>query len=128
VRLIEHRRAHNILIELSGIRKPFDEIKVGWLWWTLFPEPGGWPVGICQRDQACSLQSHWLACAPHAKLRPALGTTIPPALFQLQDALLRMDGTALSVEQLAVLSRAVPDDQERKDIELYLGGKHPKYK
>lgn len=29
VRLIEHRRAHNILIELSGIRKPFDEIKVG---------------------------------------------------------------------------------------------------
>lgn len=39
-----------------------------------------------------------------------------------------MDGTALSVEQLAVLSRAVPDDQERKDIELYLGGKHPKYK
>lgn len=29
VRLVEHRRAHNILIELSGIRKPFDEIKVG---------------------------------------------------------------------------------------------------
>ena len=28
VRLVEHRRAHNILIELSGIRKPFDEIKV----------------------------------------------------------------------------------------------------
>ncbi|KAL4437056.1 hypothetical protein ABPG75_004195 [Micractinium tetrahymenae] len=71
VRLVEHRRAHNILIELSGIRKPFDEIK---------------------------------------------------------DALLRMDAAALSVEQLAVLSRAVPDDQERKDIELYLAGKHPKYK
>jgi hypothetical protein len=29
VRLVEHRRAHNILIELSGIRKPFGEIKVG---------------------------------------------------------------------------------------------------
>ncbi|EFN59313.1 hypothetical protein CHLNCDRAFT_137684 [Chlorella variabilis] len=71
VRLVEHRRAHNILIELSGIRKPFDEIK---------------------------------------------------------DALLRMDAAALSVEQLSVLSRAVPDDQERKDIELYLAGKHPKYK
>jgi formin 2 len=28
VRLVEHRRAHNLLIELSGIRKPFDEIKV----------------------------------------------------------------------------------------------------
>lgn len=51
-----------------------------------------------------------------------------PPLPPRQDALLRMDGTALSVEQLAVLSRAVPDDQERKDIELYMGGKHPKYK
>ncbi|PSC67234.1 formin 6 [Micractinium conductrix] len=71
VRLVEHRRAHNILIELSGIRKPFDEIK---------------------------------------------------------DALLRMDAGALSVEQLSVLSRAVPDDQERKDLELYMAGKHPKYK
>ena len=29
VRLVEHRRAHNICIELSGIRKPFTEIKVG---------------------------------------------------------------------------------------------------
>jgi hypothetical protein len=29
VRLVEHRRAHNLLIELSGIRKPFGEIKVG---------------------------------------------------------------------------------------------------
>ena len=29
VRLVEHRRAHNICIELSGIRKPFAEIKVG---------------------------------------------------------------------------------------------------
>lgn len=45
-----------------------------------------------------------------------------------QDALLRMDAAALSVEQLAVLSRAVPDDQERKDIDLYLAGKHPKHK
>lgn len=31
--------------------------------------------------------------------------------MQPQDALLRMDAAALSVEQLAVLSRAVPDDQ-----------------
>ena len=49
----------------------------------------------------------------------------PPAL---QDALLRMDASALSVEQLSVLSRAVPDDQERKDVELYLAGAHPKYR
>lgn len=39
-----------------------------------------------------------------------------------------MDAAALSVEQLAVLSRAVPDDQERKDLDLYLAGKHPKHK
>ncbi len=51
-----------------------------------------------------------------------------PSPTSAQDALLRMDAAALSVEQLAVLSRAVPDDQERKDIELYLAGKHPKYK
>lgn len=29
IRLVEHRRAHNISIELSGIRKPFPAIKVG---------------------------------------------------------------------------------------------------
>jgi hypothetical protein len=28
IQLIEHRRAHNISIELSGIRKPYAEIKV----------------------------------------------------------------------------------------------------
>ncbi len=28
IRLIEHRRAHNISIELSGIRKPYAEIRV----------------------------------------------------------------------------------------------------
>ena len=28
IRLIEHRRAHNISIELSGIRKPYSEIRV----------------------------------------------------------------------------------------------------
>ena len=28
IRLIEHRRAHNISIELSGIRKPYNEIRV----------------------------------------------------------------------------------------------------
>ena len=57
-----------------------------------------------------------------------LSTPPPPITAPPQGALLRMDAGALSVEQLAVLSRAVPDDQERKDIELYLGGKHPKYK
>lgn len=31
-----------------------------------------------------------------------------------------MDDSALSVEQLDALSRAVPDEQERKDIQLYL--------
>ena len=71
VRLVEHRRAHNISIELSGIRKPFAEIK---------------------------------------------------------SALLSMDDSALTVEQLQALSRAVPDDSERREVESYLAGKHPKYK
>jgi hypothetical protein len=31
-----------------------------------------------------------------------------------------MDASALSVEQLGALSRAVPDDPERRDIRLYL--------
>lgn len=30
ISLIEHRRAHNICIELSGIRMPFADIKVCW--------------------------------------------------------------------------------------------------
>lgn len=69
-------------------------------------------------------QRHTLHSAAHnLHLTPAPPLSRPP-----QDALLRMDGAALSVEQLAVLSRAVPDDQERKDIELYLAGKHPKHK
>ena len=38
----------------------------------------------------------------------------------MQDALLAMDGAALSVEQLDALSRAVPDDSERRDIVAYL--------
>lgn len=29
ISLVEHRRAHNICIELSGIRMPFENIKVG---------------------------------------------------------------------------------------------------
>ena len=37
-----------------------------------------------------------------------------------QEALLAMDAAALSVEQLDALSRAVPDDSERRDIKLYL--------
>lgn len=71
VHLVEHRRAHNISIELSGIRKPFADIK---------------------------------------------------------SALLSMDDSALTVEQLQALSRAVPDDSERREVESYLSGKHPKYK
>ena len=39
-----------------------------------------------------------------------------------------MDASALSVEQLLVLARAVPDDQERADLALYLAGQHPKHK
>ena len=35
-----------------------------------------------------------------------------------------MDGAALSVEQLDALSRAVPDDSERRDIQLYLKVRH----
>ena len=37
ISLVEHRRAHNICIELSAIRKPFKIIKVGgstWQWST----------------------------------------------------------------------------------------------
>lgn len=71
VRLVEHRRAHNICIELSGIRRPFADIKA---------------------------------------------------------ALVSMDAGALSVEQLSALSRAVPDDSERRDLELYLQGSHPKHR
>ena len=46
----------------------------------------------------------------------------------LQGALLHMDDSALTVEQLQALSRAVPDDTERKELELYLSGEHPKHK
>jgi hypothetical protein len=62
--------------------------------------------------------------ASAATVHLCLIDTPPPP----QDALLRMDASALSVEQLSVLSRAVPDDQERKDVELYLAGAHPKYR
>ncbi|KAK9825141.1 hypothetical protein WJX81_003866 [Elliptochloris bilobata] len=71
IRLIEHRRAHNICIELAGIRLPFAAIK---------------------------------------------------------DALLRMDHRALSVEQLDALSRAVPEDSERRDLHAYLAGEHPQHR
>ena len=39
-----------------------------------------------------------------------------------------MDDSSLSVEQLAALSRAVPEDSERKELNLYLAGQHPKHK
>jgi len=71
IRIVEHRRAHNIGIELSGIRKPFAEIRA---------------------------------------------------------ALVALDDSALTVEQLHALGRAVPDDSERKELDLYLAGEHPKYK
>ena len=38
----------------------------------------------------------------------------------VQDALWRMDASRLSVEQLTALSRAVPEDQERRDLALFL--------
>ncbi|KAK9806804.1 hypothetical protein WJX72_003461 [[Myrmecia] bisecta] len=71
ITLVEHRRAHNICIELSGIRMPFTDIKA---------------------------------------------------------ALVKMDDSALTIEQLDALSRAIPDDSERKDIKLYLQGQHPKHR
>ncbi|KAL0019924.1 hypothetical protein WJX77_010272 [Trebouxia sp. C0004] len=71
ISLVEHRRAHNICIELSGIRMPFADIKA---------------------------------------------------------ALVEMNDSALTIDQLDALSRAVPDDTERKDIRLYLQGEHPKHK
>ncbi|CAL5223204.1 g5679 [Coccomyxa viridis] len=69
--LIEHRRAHNICIELAGVRMPFPDIK---------------------------------------------------------EALWRMEDSRLSVEQLTALSRAVPEEQERRDIGLFLKGEHPKHR
>lgn len=38
----------------------------------------------------------------------------------MQTALVEMNDSALTIDQLDALSRAVPDDQERKDIRLYL--------
>lgn len=38
----------------------------------------------------------------------------------MQDALWRMDDSKLSIEQLSALSRAVPEDSERKDLALFL--------
>ena len=38
----------------------------------------------------------------------------------IQDALWRMDDRKLSVEQLTALSRAVPEEQERRDLGLFL--------
>ena len=38
----------------------------------------------------------------------------------LQAALVEMNDSALTIDQLDALSRAVPDDQERKEIRLYL--------
>lgn len=49
VRLIEHRRAHNILIELSGIRKPFDEIKVGCVFQGGLCGVGAWRLTVAVR-------------------------------------------------------------------------------
>jgi hypothetical protein len=40
--------------------------------------------------------------------------------FVLQAALVEMNDSALTIDQLDALSRAVPDDTERKDIRLYL--------
>ncbi len=38
----------------------------------------------------------------------------------MQEALWRMEDSRLSVEQLTALSRAVPEEQERRDIGLFL--------
>jgi hypothetical protein len=61
---------------------------------------------------------------PSAEL-PARMKTV---LNLMQAALLSMDDSSLSVEQLSALSRAVPDDSERKEIGLFLAGQHPKFK
>lgn len=59
VRLIEHRRAHNILIELSGIRKPFDEIKVGVNQGSV--GGAGWAQGGWRSASICTVPSN---CCP----------------------------------------------------------------
>ena len=38
----------------------------------------------------------------------------------MQAAQVEMNDSALTIDQLDALSRAVPDDQERKEIRLYL--------
>lgn len=38
----------------------------------------------------------------------------------MQAALLQMDDSALSLEHLDALSRAIPDDTERRDIQSFL--------
>lgn len=162
VRLVEHRRAHNILIELSGIRKPFDEIKVGSsgrggssvpgaplpaalrpTGWQRAPFRRWWGRGHALPPSEPSVSTSCIRPVMYASL--CMSASVPSAKqlplphvrcsrqplhppHPVQDALLRMDAGALSVEQLSVLSRAVPDDQERKDLELYMAGKHPKYK
>ena len=45
---------------------------------------------------------------------------LPSCWDMLQAALVEMNDSALTIDQLDALSRAVPDDQERKDIRLYL--------
>jgi formin 2 len=46
----------------------------------------------------------------------------------IKAALVNMDAGRLTIENLQCLARAVPDDSERRNIESYLAGKHPKHR
>ena len=94
----------------------------GRVWWHAYPH------GACTGHMRtpcclpCCLPAH--RCQPRCPNRPPEHR----ACAALQGALLRMDDSALTVEQLQALSRVVPDDTERNELELYLSGEHPKHK
>lgn len=46
----------------------------------------------------------------------------------MQTALIQMDDSKLTLEQLDIMSNAFPDNTECKDLQMYKQGKHPKYK
>lgn len=47
-------------------------------------------------------------------------------LPELRAALLAVDEHLFSTEQLQALAKASPKEEEKKDVQLFLAGKHPK--
>ena len=69
------------------------------------------------RESHSTATGQGIWCCKHLRLS---GACVALVRCGPQDALLAMDASALSVEQLDALSRAVPDDSERRDIRQYL--------